>query len=206
VPQILKAMFYNLKEKLHDAAKQGGDQTFNPLSMLNMGAQDGHTVPITPTAHCGHCGTRKAKGKRCSSCNFPLRRQVDYAELTDWLMYSYLAVVAFRLDTNNDGEYVSIFQGLIRLLPIARCYQSPDALGHDFFRHQCYFATHVVLLFSDYGQHAVVRCLCTTEWDFIVKYMDFAVDHLEVRRCLLLPLVTSVQLISSFSCSASTTT
>ena len=179
VPKILKILYYGLGKVVAD------DQMFAPLTVLGMGEKDADKVPTTPPSHCGHCGnSSKNRGQRCSECNFPLCRHIDYAALTDWLMMAYIAFVAMK-DYNE--SYYDSFQRTLRLLPLARCYQSPDALGFDFFRHQCYFATHVILLFSDYGQHAVVRSLCTAEWEFVVKYMDFAVDQLEVSWVCPLP-------------------
>jgi hypothetical protein len=68
---------------------------------------------------------------------------------------------------------------LLRLLPLLRSYQSLDILGMNTFTHQCYFVTHLIYLFSDYGQHTLNRHLFAEEFFFIIESMGVAVHILD---------------------------
>ena len=67
----------------------------------------------------------------------------------------------------NDG--VPSFAHIINMLPIARSYYRIDEVGHDFFKLQCYFITHLLYVFSDWGQHALCRELFVEEFEFIIN-------------------------------------
>lgn len=54
------------------------------------------------------------------------------------------------------------------MLSLTRCYQRIDELGHNFYRLQCYYLTHLIYVFSDWGQHALRRQLFPDEFEFIV--------------------------------------
>mmetsp|Transcript_22363 Transcript_22363/g.21593 ORF Transcript_22363/g.21593 Transcript_22363/m.21593 type:complete len:161 (-) Transcript_22363:540-1022(-) len=68
---------------------------------------------------------------------------------------------------------------MVQVLPIVRCYQPPEELGSDLFTHQCYLATHIVYVFSDYGKHPLNRQLFSEEFTLIVSNMDYVLTTLK---------------------------
>jgi len=131
--------------------------------------------PLTPKSHCSNCGneviTRGAKvagatssknGKnkegqctKCSECNHRLKMKVDYGCLTDALVWAYVFEdVGIDIRCNNHSTSLA---EVVSIMPLARCYQRIDELGHNFWKLQCYFLTHLIYVFSDWGQHALSR-------------------------------------------------
>jgi hypothetical protein len=66
-----------------------------------------------------------------------------------------------------------------RLLPLARSYQRIDELGEDYFKLQCYYLTHLIYVFSDWGQHTLHRQLFAEEFEFIVINMRLVIEDLK---------------------------
>lgn len=60
-----------------------------------------------------------------------------------------------------------------------RSYLTPEELGPTLFTDQCYLATHVIFLFSDYGKHPLKRQLFTEEFMLIVRHIDYVCTTLE---------------------------
>lgn len=139
----------------------------------------GGLLPLTPRDHCGHCGsTNNSKhAAECSYCQQPLSCKVDYGVLTDALVWGY----CFRETNTNYTMLCSAcpLQSVIKLLPLARCYQRPDELGSDFYKLQCYFLTHLIYVFSDWGQHSLHRQLFAEEFRFIVENLLLAINELK---------------------------
>jgi hypothetical protein len=102
--------------------------------------------------------------------------QLDYAALTDALVWSYV-LVEVGISENKFGH---ILAAVAKLVPLARCYQRPDELGYDYFRLECYFMTHLLYVFSDWGQHTLNRQMFSEEFEFILMYMNFAMKKLKV--------------------------
>ena len=69
---------------------------------------------------------------------------------------------------------------MLQLLPIIRCYSSKLDLDHRSFIWQCYFVTHVVYIFSDYGQHTLNRQIFAEEFRFIIVNLDYVGNELKV--------------------------
>lgn len=69
---------------------------------------------------------------------------------------------------------------MLRILPLVRSYETIDAIGDDFFKHQCYFVTHLIYIFSNYGEHVLNRELFGEEFVFMVSQMFIVCDTLKV--------------------------
>ena len=74
--------------------------------------------------------------------------------------------------TCNDGETITMADVLWALPTVRSNYASVDVLGHDFFKLQCYFITHLVYVMSDWGQHPLRRELFLEELQFIVDHFN----------------------------------
>ena len=185
-----------------------------------------HQVPLTPRSHCSNCGkdyvikkashnnknasssssdkkkrateyieeTKNSDLIKCSECNHILKMKVDYGALTDALVWAYVFEdVGIDISCNNCSTTLA---EICSILPVARCYQRIDELGHNFYKLQCYFLTHLIYVFSDWGQHALRRQLFAEEFEFIVKNMKVAIklgDHeitSEFIQCLKILQVT----------------
>lgn len=132
-------------------------------------------LPMTPKTHCGHCSRsdNSPHAPNCKGCHQLLKPKVDYGKLTDAIVWSYV------LTDIGMKEYSSSLCDMARLLHFARCYQRIDEVGRDFFKLQCYFLTHLVYVFSDYGQHALPRHLFAEEFEFIVVNLRLVVSSLK---------------------------
>lgn len=75
----------------------------------------------------------------------------------------------------NGGCDVSI-TSVMQYLPIVRAYQSVDVLGHNFYKLQCYFVTHFIYVFSDWGYHRLRRELFSEEFNFIVANLKLVIQ------------------------------
>jgi hypothetical protein len=98
------------------------------------------------------------------------------------LLYKYIVfLLSFSYVFDDIGIEIkchggqTTLQEVLKILPLARSYQRIDELGHNFFRLQCYFLTHLIYVFSDWGQHAVRRQLFAEEFEFVVRNMTYAV-------------------------------
>lgn len=128
-------------------------------------------LPMTPQNHCSHCSTGNSKtAVKCSNCSAVLKSKVDYGALTDALVWCYVFTDVGVLLHSKRNELVYL-TGALNLLPLARCYQRIDELGHDFFKLQGYFLTHFVYVMSDWGQHPLPRHMFLEEIQFIVENM-----------------------------------
>lgn len=118
-------------------------------------------------------GTENSKGRtNCVDCNVFLRPKRDYGSLTDALVWTYLFE---QIDINlvcNKAR--ACFVDALKNLPYIRRYQRIDELGHDFFKLQCYYVTHLIYVLSDWGRHALQRSLFEEELTFFVSNLDQA--------------------------------
>jgi hypothetical protein len=122
--------------------------------------------------HCEKQGNKKADLK-CFNCRHLLKKKVDYGALTDAVVWGYVfSVVDIPIRCQNG---IATLKKIVEVLPLARCYQRIDELGHEFYKLQCYFLTHVIYAFSNWGQHCVHRQLFADEFEFIVHNMSVAI-------------------------------
>eukprot|EP01034_Spumella_vulgaris_P026895 gene26895-33544_t len=157
-------------------------------------------VPFTPTSHCRNCGVthgskikKAARGARnssaaddsadrevrksCKNCGVEAASVVDFSALTDALCWAYL-FKCVGLDVDLHTPQADSLPKIIRLLPMVRTYSTLLELGEDFYKWQCYFITHLIYAFSDYGQHALRRQLFAEEFEFMATQMIIAIVQL----------------------------
>lgn len=133
-------------------------------------------IPTAKHTHCGHCGNEEnsKKDKRCKDCKAILKEHIDYGALLDAFIWCYVFYDT-NVGLNCYGGYNIHPWSIFRFLPVARSYQRPDELGHSFFKLQVFFLTHFVYVLSDWGHHGLRRQLFAEEFEFIVKYLRFAI-------------------------------
>lgn len=128
--------------------------------------------------------SNQTESKRCAYCHEVINRCIDYFALTGALGWLYV-----YLDSDFNFEGCTIdrdsVQEVVRLLPQVRCYQTINVLGETAFKTECYFVTHLIYTFSDWGQHPIQRALFAEEFSFIVQSMDVAIDQLAVSAATL---------------------
>jgi len=133
-------------------------------------------LPLTPKSHCSNCShevTKKESRVKCVKCNHALKMKVDYGSLTDAVVWAYVFHdIGIPIECHDGSTSLS---EVVKILPLARSYQRIDELGHNFYRLQCYFLTHLIYVFSDWGQHALRRQLFADEFEFIVRNMTLAI-------------------------------
>ena len=136
------------------------------------------TIPMTPKGYCGHCGEEnKRTDSHCGACEHRLKTSIDYGALTDALVWCYVfRDIGIDMHCHN-GE--PSLMAIIEILPIVRSYYGIDELGHDFFKLQCYFITHLLYVFSDWGQHPLCRELFAEEFEFIANNMNKVIVSLK---------------------------
>jgi hypothetical protein len=130
-------------------------------------------IPMTDPKHCSHCGTENSKGRtNCVDCNVFLYPKRDYGSLTDAIVWTYLfEQIDLDLVCNKAR---ACFVDALKNLPYIRRYQRIDELGHDFFKLQCYYVTHLIYVLSDWGRHALQRSLFQEELSFFISNLDQA--------------------------------
>lgn len=130
-----------------------------------------------------HCISDKNKGRTsCTTCDRELKEHVDYSAVLDTMLWSYFFASA---ELEKSDLYAGYCRQIVQLLPLLRCYLTRQELGSTFFRWQCYFATHVIYYFSDYGQQALNRQLFSEEFRLIVNNLEHVTKHLKVKLSLL---------------------
>ena len=113
----------------------------------------------------------------CHECKSQLKEQLDYSSALDTLLWSYFFTY---IQVPTSHIYEGYCKEVMQLLPLIRSYQERVELGSEFFKWQCYFATHVVYFFSDYGQQALNRQLFSEEFRFIAMNLDYICTDLKV--------------------------
>lgn len=145
---------------------------------------------------------------RCLDCGEVLQPGIDYFALSSALCNSYLYLDCMSVVENNvtvkpttlssptaaaataaareESAAAPIITtetlfNVLAMFPVVRRYKGPHKLQRIAFLNQCYFVTHLVYTFSDWGQHSLHRNLFQPEYDFIVAHMDYAIEDLNVR-------------------------
>jgi hypothetical protein len=131
---------------------------------------------LTPHSSALHSESNKGRSA-CHECKTQLAEHLDYSSTLDTLLWSYF-FMCIQVPTSH--VYEGYCREVLQLLPLIRSYQERADLGSEFFKWQCYFATHVVYFFSDYGQQALNRQLFSEEFRLIVLNLDYVCTDLKV--------------------------
>ena len=109
--------------------------------------------------------------RSCQTCGFHIQPDsINYAALCDSLVWFYV-FQDISLELPGGKCAVDELRKLFRIMPIIRSYKTLEAMGENMFKHQCYFITHLIYVFSDYGVHSLKRLLFVEEFIFIVENM-----------------------------------
>ena len=117
---------------------------------------------------------------KCIQCDQMIVQNINYSSYNDLLLWLYL-FQELDLDCSSflAGTLTDNIMSLLRILPLMRSYQSLDTVGQNTFIHQCYFVTHLIYFFSDYGSHPLTRELFAEEFIFILESIPIAVQQLD---------------------------
>lgn len=118
---------------------------------------------------------------KCDYCESDIEQCIDYFRLTAPLCWCYI----FRDSGLNllEGSIKNeTLNQAIEILPTVRSYRRIDEMLTTAFKTQCYFITHLIYAFSDYGQHALKRELFAEEFSFIIENMEIAIEKLKVMQ------------------------
>ena len=119
----------------------------------------------------------------CKECEQNIIPNIDYSIICDdfiWI-YLFLDIEISWSDLSNSCDWMeSYLRRLLELFPLVRSYQSIDKIGKDSFIHECYFITHLVFAFSNYGQHPLSREIFAEEFIFILENLPILVSIDEV--------------------------
>lgn len=138
---------------------------------------DSGMLPLTKL-YCGSCHADLKKGaSRCEFCNFKgtSTKTIDYPSCYDGLCLPFIYRYTHeQLKHRPKSGSKDFLKSLVKLFPIVRSYvNGSDTMGLQMFKFQCYFATHVIYAFSDYGQYALNRQLFSEEFEFFVRNMEY---------------------------------
>lgn len=111
------------------------------------------------------------------------------------MLWSYFFAKA---EVEKSDLYAGYCRQMVQLLPLLRCYHTRQELGTTFFQWQCYFATHVIYYFSDYGQQALNRQLFSEEFRLFVSNLEYVTKDLKVR-CHIIQIIFVIKCIYTLS-------
>ena len=142
--------------------------------------------------------------KKCSTCDTPIIPNLDYGNFNSMFWLYLIRKLDLDCSAFLNGTLEENICDVFRLLPLLRSYQSLDVLGNNTFKHQCYFATHLIYLFSDYGRHVLCREMFAEEFLFMLDSLPVAIQCLddpeivgEFLQCLKILQVTNKKIINS---------
>jgi hypothetical protein len=162
-------------------------------------------APSSPSASMSAATITSQSECRCLDCGEVLQSCIDYFALSSALCNSYLYLDCMSVVGASDGGSkpptlsspiaaavvreepatpiitTETLFNVLAMFPVVRRYKGPHKLQRIAFLNQCYFVTHLVYTFSDWGQHSLHRNLFQPEYDFIVAHMDYAIEDLNVR-------------------------
>ena len=149
------------KKKQQPGSMKGDQRPPVPLKPLEDPEVDSHMVDSK-----SDCSIRS-----CQTCGFHVQPDsINYAALCDSLVWFYV-FQDISLELPGGKCAVDELRKLFRIMPIIRSYKTLEAMGENMFKHQCYFITHLIYVFSDYGVHSLKRLLFAEEFIFIVENM-----------------------------------
>ena len=117
---------------------------------------------------------------KCDQCDRMIVQNINYSSYSDHLLWlSFFQELDLDCSTFLAGSISDNIMSMLRILPLMRSYQSLDSVGENTFIHQCYFATHLIYFFSDYGSHPLTRELFAEEFLFILDSIPVAMQRLD---------------------------
>jgi hypothetical protein len=117
---------------------------------------------------------------KCDQCDRMIVQNINYSSYSDHLLWlSFFQELDLDCSTFLAGSISDNIMSMLRILPLMRSYQSLDSVGENTFIHQCYFATHLIYFFSDYGSHPLTRELFAEEFLFILDSVPVAMQRLD---------------------------
>eukprot|EP01032_Pedospumella_encystans_P017555 gene17555-20000_t len=179
----------DLDKELKETAAQNG------LKRSKSSGQCNHPVSATITSadQASHDRSQRHNNSNSNShmeCN-PHRGHT----FTGALCWPYIAEeVGFDIDLRNDKNTLTgslirhrTLSKAVSRLASRRVYHSighfvrseKGSIDREAYKQQCYFVTHVIYAFSDYGQHPLRRQLFIEEYKFIVTNTATVIEVLE---------------------------
>ena len=173
---------------------------FNPDVGLALPMSDQHCL----RCHEDKGGKRCKKGRKnddagtkkdidtCSKCGSQeFVRTIDYQQVLDGLLLPYIyrftdERLAYQPPkesaARNRKKHKDFLPAVVRTFPVIRSYVNypgEPEMSIFAFKHQCYFSTHVIYAFSDYGQYALNRQLFAEEFEFFVRNLEPCMTFLD---------------------------
>jgi hypothetical protein len=137
--------------------------------------------PMTPPSHCSNCGEEdNAKdATSCLKCSQILECKLDYGAMTDaWVWAFIFDTLGVRLACQSRSARAELrVEDLLNnhLLGAFRKYQSLADLGRDFWKLQCYWATHYIYVQSNWGCCALRREYYLEEFELFATSLSEAI-------------------------------
>lgn len=110
----------------------------------------------------------------CNRCGNVTLQSINYQVLIDLAVFPYL-LRDLRIPTMSERSGFIYLEKSLEILPISRSYRTYDELGEHNYTLQCYHATHLVYIYTDWGKYPVNRQLFAEEFDFILRNMHIAI-------------------------------
>lgn len=176
-PQTGTSYCSNCGDTQGNRARKTNFSSFGRLSSLpRVLASDSNNKEIASEPLTSSSESQPNPSKCCRNCNFIIRPEtINYAAVLENLVWLYICKdVSVRLpqDENADTQ----MQKVLRILPIVRSYKSVSEIGINMYKNECYFVTHIIYVFCDWGRHAVNRQLFAEEFVFIVENMSVVIE------------------------------
>lgn len=179
-----------------------GMSNYQPHEYFGEFNPDGGLALPMSDQHCLRCHEDKGgkKGKKahkdddtrpkkdidtCSKCGSQeFVRTIDYQQMLDGLLLPYIyrytdERLAYQPPkesaARNRKKHKDFLPALVRIFPVIRSYVNypgEPEMSIYAFKQQCYFSTHVIYAFSDYGQYALNRQLFAEEFEFFVRNLE----------------------------------
>jgi hypothetical protein len=161
----------NLKRKAASSSSSSSNSAPDRRAQSSAGNHSGDA-----DEHPGHQGGRTFTGALCwpyitEEIGFDVDLTVDKSLTSYQVKKSTLSKAVSRLASRRTYHPVGFFP------------QQPGgkkSADHEAYRQQCYFVTHMIYAFSDWGQHPLRRQLFVEEFEFIVSNTATVIEVLKV--------------------------
>ncbi len=138
-------------------------------------------MPYGSAQDCSYCSADNDNGASvCSDCKKALISRPKYEFMSDACVWLYVfGSLGLRGACETSGGRVEplAVADILRILPEAREYLSFEELGPNYWTHQGYFLTHLVYVFSDYGEHRLKRALYVEEFTYLAANLRRVIDR-----------------------------